>query len=137
MLAQELQPDLLDAFRDELQKIGYAEGTDIKIDVRDASGQNDRLPVLAQELLSSKVEVIVAVNTPAGAGSQENHPKRTRDHHACGRPGKVGPRYQPCQTGRERHRAKLHAGCPWAKRGGTAPPYTSQHHENGCAVPGR
>jgi ABC-type uncharacterized transport system substrate-binding protein len=65
MLAQELQPGLLEAFKDELQKIGYVEGTDLKIDVRDASGQNDRLPVLAQELLSSKVEVIVAVNTPA------------------------------------------------------------------------
>ena len=37
MLAQDLQPGLLDAFRDELQKIGYVEGTDIKIDVRDAS----------------------------------------------------------------------------------------------------
>jgi ABC-type uncharacterized transport system substrate-binding protein len=71
MLAQELQPGLLDAFRDELQKIGYVEGTDIKIDVRDASGQNDRLPVLAQELLSSKVEVIVAVNTPAAKAAKK------------------------------------------------------------------
>jgi putative ABC transport system substrate-binding protein len=71
MLAQELQPGLLDAFRDELQKIGYVEGTDIKIDVRDASGHNDRLPVLAQELLSSKVEVIVAVNTPAAKAAKK------------------------------------------------------------------
>ena len=71
MLAQELQPGLLDAFRDELQKIGYVEGTDIKIDVRDASGHNDRLPILAQELLSSKVEVIVAVNTPAAKAAKK------------------------------------------------------------------
>jgi len=71
MLAQDLQPGLLDAFRDELQKIGYVEGTDIKIDVRDASGQNDRLPILAQELLSSKVEVIVAVNTPAAKAAKK------------------------------------------------------------------
>ena len=71
MLAQELQPGLLEAFTDELQKIGYLEGTDIKIDVRDASGQNDRLPVLAQELLSSKVEVIVAVNTPAAKAAKK------------------------------------------------------------------
>jgi len=65
ILAQELQPGLLEAFRDELQKIGYVDGVNIKIEVRDASGQNDRLPVLAQELLAAKVEVIVAVNTPA------------------------------------------------------------------------
>jgi len=65
ILAQELQPGLLEAFRDELQKIGYVDGVNIKIEVRDAAGQNDRLPVLAQELLATKVEVIVAVNTPA------------------------------------------------------------------------
>ena len=65
ILAQELQPGLLEAFRDELQKIGYVDGVNIKIEVRDASGQNDRLPVLVQELLATKVEVIVAVNTPA------------------------------------------------------------------------
>jgi putative tryptophan/tyrosine transport system substrate-binding protein len=71
MLAQELQPGLLEAFRDELQKIGYVEGTDIKIDVRDASGHNDRLPVLAHELLRSKVEVLVAVNTPAAKAANK------------------------------------------------------------------
>jgi putative ABC transport system substrate-binding protein len=70
ILAQELQPGLLDAFRDELRKIGYVEGSNIRIDVRDASGQNSRLPVLAQELLASGVEVIVAVNTPAAQAAQ-------------------------------------------------------------------
>src|SRR6185312_8653615 len=71
VLAQELQPGLLETFKDELKKIGYVEGTDIKIDVRDASGQNDRLPALAQQLLSSKVEVIVAVNTPAAKAAKK------------------------------------------------------------------
>ncbi len=33
--------------------------------MRDAVGQNERLPALAEELLRLKVEVIVAVNTPA------------------------------------------------------------------------
>jgi putative tryptophan/tyrosine transport system substrate-binding protein len=71
ILAQELQPGLLEAFRDELQKIGYVDGVNIKVEVRDASGQNDRLPVLAQELLNSKVEVIVAVNTPAAKAAKK------------------------------------------------------------------
>ncbi len=71
ILAQELQPGLLEAFRDELQKIGHVEGVNIKVEVRDASGQNDRLPVLAQELLDSKVEVIVAVNTPAAEAAKK------------------------------------------------------------------
>ena len=71
ILAQELQPGLLEAFRDELQKIGYVDGVNIEIEVRDASGQNDRLPVLAQELLATKVEVIVAVNTPAAKAAKK------------------------------------------------------------------
>ena len=71
ILAQELQPGLLETFRDELQKIGYVEGVNIKIEVRDASGQNDRLPILAQELLAIKVEVIVAVNTPAAQAAKK------------------------------------------------------------------
>ena len=62
---------MLEAFRDELQKIGYVDGVNIKIEVRDASGQNDRLPILAQELLAIKVEVIVAVNTPAAQAAKK------------------------------------------------------------------
>lgn len=71
MLAQELQPGLLDTFNDELKKIGYAEGVNIKVEVRDASGQNSRLPLLAQELLASNVRVIVAVNTPAAQAAKK------------------------------------------------------------------
>src|SRR5215475_14439486 len=65
ILAQDLQPGLMDAFRNELQKLGYAEGTNISIELRDAAGQNERLASLAEELLRLRVEVIVAVNTPA------------------------------------------------------------------------
>jgi putative tryptophan/tyrosine transport system substrate-binding protein len=65
ILAQELQPGLIEAFRDELQKLGYVEGANISLELRDAAGQNDRLASLAEELLRLKVAVIVAVNTPA------------------------------------------------------------------------
>ena len=51
--------------RNELQKLGYVEGTNISIELRDAAGQNERLATLAEELLRLRVEVIVAVNTPA------------------------------------------------------------------------
>jgi len=65
ILSQDLQPGLLEAFRDELQKKGYVEGTDITIELRNAAGRNEQLPALAEELLKLKVDVIVAVNTPA------------------------------------------------------------------------
>jgi ABC-type uncharacterized transport system substrate-binding protein len=65
VLAQDLQPGLLDTFRSELRKLGYMEGPRFSIVVRDAGGRNERLKELAEELLRAKVEVIVAVNTPA------------------------------------------------------------------------
>ncbi len=65
VLAQDLQPGLLEAFRNELRKLGYVEGAGLDIEVRNAGGTNEQLKALAEELLQAKVEVIVAVNTPA------------------------------------------------------------------------
>ena len=65
ILSQDLQPGLLETFRDELRRLGYVDGQNINIELRDAAGRNERLPALAEELLRLKVNVIVAVNTPA------------------------------------------------------------------------
>jgi putative tryptophan/tyrosine transport system substrate-binding protein len=65
VLAQDLQPGLMEAFGNELQKLGYVEGANLSIELRNAGGKNDQLVSLAQELLELKVEVIVAINTPA------------------------------------------------------------------------
>jgi putative ABC transport system substrate-binding protein len=65
VLAQDLQPGLLETFRDELHNLGYVEGGNINIEVRNAAGRSERLPKLANDLLQRKVDVIVAVNTPA------------------------------------------------------------------------
>jgi putative ABC transport system substrate-binding protein len=72
ILAQELQPGLLETLRDELQRLGYVEGHDLIIELRNAAGQNGRLPALADELLRLKVEVIVAVNTPAAQAAKRS-----------------------------------------------------------------
>ncbi|HZP68971.1 MAG TPA: ABC transporter substrate-binding protein [Pseudolabrys sp.] len=71
VLSQDLQPGLLETFRDELQKRGYAEGKDVTIELRNAAGHNERLPALAEELLRTNVDVIVAVNTPAALAAQK------------------------------------------------------------------
>lgn len=65
VLAQDIQPGLLEAFRDELRKLGYVEGKDISIELRNAAGHSEQLAGLAEELLRLNAEVIVAVNTPA------------------------------------------------------------------------
>lgn len=70
VLAQELQPGLLETFRDELRKLGYVEGTGIRIELRNAAGRNERLPTLVGELLRLDVDVIVAINTPAARAAK-------------------------------------------------------------------
>src|SRR5438132_757594 len=51
---------LLAAFRDGLGKRGYVEGRNVGIEYRYADGQYDRLPALADDLVSHRVAVIVA-----------------------------------------------------------------------------
>jgi putative ABC transport system substrate-binding protein len=65
VIAQDLQPGLLETFQDELHKLGYVEGKSISIELRNGAGRNDALARLVEELLRLKVEVIVAINTPA------------------------------------------------------------------------
>lgn len=55
----------LEAFRRGLQQLGYVEGRSITIEYRYAEGRQDRLPELAAELVRLKVDIIVAVPTPA------------------------------------------------------------------------
>jgi putative ABC transport system substrate-binding protein len=54
---------LVDAFRQELSKLGWVEGKNITIGYRFAEGKRERLPELAAELVRLKVELIVV---PAG-----------------------------------------------------------------------
>jgi putative ABC transport system substrate-binding protein len=70
VLAQDLQPGLLETFRDELRKLGYVEGSDIRIELRNAAGRNERMPGLVEELLRLDVDVIVAINTPAARAAK-------------------------------------------------------------------
>jgi putative tryptophan/tyrosine transport system substrate-binding protein len=53
------------AFQEGLRKLGYVEGRNITIEYRYAEEKLDRIPGLVAELVGSKVDVIVAVSTPA------------------------------------------------------------------------
>ena len=63
-LAVEPHPNL-DAFKDALRGLGWIEGRNIVIEIRNAEGDPRRLPGLAQDLVSQRMDVIVA----AGPGS--------------------------------------------------------------------
>jgi putative ABC transport system substrate-binding protein len=47
-----------------MQELGYREGADLTIDVVSAEGGLERLPRLAEQLVATAPDVIVAVNTP-------------------------------------------------------------------------
>ena len=55
---------LVDAFRQELTKLGWIEGKNIAIEYRFAEGKPDRLPELAAELVRLKVDLIVVTSGP-------------------------------------------------------------------------
>jgi len=60
----------IDAFRDALREHGYIDGKNVVVEPRFAEGHYDRLPALAAELVRLKVDVIVAVTTPAAVVAQ-------------------------------------------------------------------
>jgi putative ABC transport system substrate-binding protein len=50
---------LVDAFRQEMRKLGWIEGKNIAIEYRFAEQKNERLPELAADLVRLKVDLIV------------------------------------------------------------------------------
>jgi putative ABC transport system substrate-binding protein len=56
---------VVEALRTGLHQYGYEDGRNIRLEVRTAQGQLDRVPALAEELLRLKPDVIVLANEPA------------------------------------------------------------------------
>ena len=61
---------LVEAFRQELIKLGWIEGKNITIEYRFAEQTNERLPELARELVRLKVDLIVVAATPAAVAAK-------------------------------------------------------------------
>jgi putative ABC transport system substrate-binding protein len=58
-------PEIMGPFPQGLRDLGYFEGKNIQIEMRSAQGDANRLPGLAAELVRSKIDIIVASQTPA------------------------------------------------------------------------
>ena len=64
-----LSPGALDSlnyqeFLRGMRVLGYVDGKNIVMEARHADGKLDRLPVLAEDLLRSKIDIMVAASTP-------------------------------------------------------------------------
>jgi putative ABC transport system substrate-binding protein len=58
------------AFKQGLQELGYIEGKNLTLQLRFADGKTERLAVLAEELVKSKVDIIMAADTSATRAAQ-------------------------------------------------------------------
>ena len=65
---------LVDAFRQEMRKLGWIEGKNITIEYRFAEQKDERLPELAADLVRLKIDLIVVTGRTSGVGGEgSNH----------------------------------------------------------------
>ena len=64
-------PPTIEAFRQGLRELGYIEGQNIIVEYRWADGKDDRYALLAAELVSLGVDVIVTQGTQATIAAKQ------------------------------------------------------------------
>ena len=62
---------LVDAFRQEIRKLGWIEGKNIAFEYRFAEEKTERLTELATDLVRLKVDLIVAAGTPSALAAKK------------------------------------------------------------------
>src|SRR5882762_2133541 len=70
------------AFKDRLQELGYVEGRNLAIEIRDGGGRNDQLPAFAAEL-AKRVDLILTLGPYAIQAAKEatsTTPRRLERH---------------------------------------------------------
>ena len=96
---------LVDAFRQELSKLGWIEGKNITIEYRFGEQKRERLPELAAELVRLKVDLIVVSGGAVSGGGKKSNYYHPHHNDECW--GSGGCRFG-CQSGaagRQCHRA--------------------------------
>lgn len=64
-------PAQVEGTRNLLREVGYVEGSNIRLEFRNAAGNVDALPSLAQQIVGNgNVDAIIAISTPAAVAAQ-------------------------------------------------------------------
>jgi putative ABC transport system substrate-binding protein len=71
--APEVKP-LVSTFTQSLASLGWTNGRNVRIDIRSAGGDINRIRALAQELVSLKPDIILTDGTPATVAVQRETP---------------------------------------------------------------
>src|SRR6266545_1505701 len=71
LLSDGAPPGLLETLREGLHDFGYIEGKHITLEWRNARGRPEQLAALANQLVRLKVDLILAVNTPAALAAKK------------------------------------------------------------------
>ena len=100
------------AFREGLQKLGWIEGRNVRIDARWGAGSEEPTQQLAKELVALNPDLILSPQHGNHRGPPEanpHHPRRFRERHRsdrqwfCGELAEAGrQRHRLCQYGRTR-----------------------------------
>jgi len=62
---------ILDVFRQGLRELGYVQGQNLDLEIRNADGKLEQLPALAAELVDRKVDIIVTSSGVAALGAKK------------------------------------------------------------------
>ena len=65
-------PAQVNSYRTQIRELGYVEGRNIRLEFRDAGGEVDRLPAIAEQVVKEgDVDVIMAISTPAALAARK------------------------------------------------------------------
>src|SRR6266566_1808264 len=125
------------AFRRGLAESGFVEGQNVAIEYRWAEGKNDRLPVLANDLVRAQAAVIFAGGPPTALAVKAATSAIPIVFTSGERSDKNGFGSEFQQAGRQRHRHRCADRCSRSKAARlTARSRSDRHFDRGAAQSG-
>jgi len=90
VLTSQPGPRMVEQLTVALRAVGFEDGRNIRLVLRHAEGNLDRIPALAADLMAAKPDVIVAINTPATRAAAQSTREVPIVFLAVGDPAVIG-----------------------------------------------